>query len=89
MSGRVGSITTGIIADGLVFNMDAANRASYPKTGTTVTDTINNLSVILTNGPEFQSSGNGSINFDGVSDIGLINHNSALTSNINTMSVSM
>ena len=30
MSGRVGSITTGIIEDGLVFNMDAANRASYP-----------------------------------------------------------
>ena len=30
MSGRVGSITTDIIADGLVFNMDAANRASYP-----------------------------------------------------------
>ena len=30
MSGRVGSITTDIIADGLVLNMDAANRASYP-----------------------------------------------------------
>ena len=29
MSGRAGSITTSIIADGLVFNMDAANRASY------------------------------------------------------------
>ena len=29
MGGRVGSITTEIIADGLVFNMDAANRASY------------------------------------------------------------
>jgi len=29
MSGRVGSITTEIITDGLVFNMDAANRASY------------------------------------------------------------
>lgn len=28
MSGRVGSITTGIVSDGLVFNMDAANRAS-------------------------------------------------------------
>ena len=28
MGGRVGSITTDIIADGLVFNMDAANRAS-------------------------------------------------------------
>ena len=30
MSGRVGSITTDLVADGLVFNMDAANRASYP-----------------------------------------------------------
>jgi hypothetical protein len=36
MSGRVGSITTDIIADGLVFNMDAANRAStIPSTSTT------------------------------------------------------
>ena len=36
MSGRVGSITTDIIADGLVFNMDAANRAStIPNTNTT------------------------------------------------------
>ena len=40
MSGRVGSITTDIIADGLVFNMDAANRASYPKTGTKTFNTI-------------------------------------------------
>ena len=40
---KYGSITTGIIADGLVFNMDAANRASTtPKTGTTKTfNTIN------------------------------------------------
>ena len=30
MGGRVGSITTEIIADGLIFNIDAANRASYP-----------------------------------------------------------
>ena len=29
MSGRVGSITTDIVVDGLVFNMDAANRASF------------------------------------------------------------
>ncbi len=35
MSGKVGSITTGIIADGLIFNMDAANRAStIPSTST-------------------------------------------------------
>ena len=36
MSGRVGSITTNIISDGLVFNMDAANRAStIPSSATT------------------------------------------------------
>ena len=29
MSGKIGSITTDIIKNGLVFNMDAANRASY------------------------------------------------------------
>ncbi len=37
MSGRVGSITTDIIADGLVFNVDAANRASYPAQRTLAT----------------------------------------------------
>ena len=41
MAGSVGNITTDIIKNGLVFNMDAANRASYPKTGTTVTETTN------------------------------------------------
>jgi len=40
MSGRVGSITTDIVSDGLVFNMDAANRASYPKTGIKTFNTI-------------------------------------------------
>ena len=35
---KYGSITTGIIADGLVFNMDAANRAStIPSTSTSTT----------------------------------------------------
>ena len=40
MSGKIGSITTDIISDGLVFNVDPANRACYPKTGTTVADTV-------------------------------------------------
>ena len=40
MSGNVGNITTDIVKDGLVFNMDAANRASYFKTGTTTFNTI-------------------------------------------------
>jgi hypothetical protein len=41
---KFGSITTPIVTDGLVFNMDAANRASYPKTGTIITDTIDGIS---------------------------------------------
>ena len=38
---RRGSISTPIIADGLVFNMDAANRASYIPDATTSFNTIN------------------------------------------------
>ena len=35
---KFGSITTGIITDGLVLNIDAANRAStIPDTNTTIT----------------------------------------------------
>ena len=64
---KFGSITTGIIADGLVFNMDAANRASYPKTGTTVTDTINNLPGTI-NGSTFLIANKGILNFDGGDD---------------------
>ena len=41
MSGRVGSITTDIIADGLFFNMDPANKASYSGTGTISYNTVN------------------------------------------------
>ena len=41
MSGKIGSITTDIIRNGLVFNMDAANRASYIPNATTSFNTIN------------------------------------------------
>jgi len=67
MSGRVGSITTDIIADGLVFNFDAANRACYPKTGTTATDTINSINSTL-NGATFLTTNNGVFNLDGIDD---------------------
>ena len=42
---KYGSITTGIIADGLVFNMDPANRASIIPS----TDTITGFNTIDTN----------------------------------------
>jgi len=61
---KYGSITTGIIADGLVFNMDPANRASYPKTGTTTTDTVNSITGTMS-GVVFSTDHNGIFNFDG------------------------
>ena len=68
MSGRVGSITTEIITDGLVFNMDAANRASYPRIGVTATDTVGNVNGTLTNGASFIEENNGFFNLDGTDD---------------------
>jgi len=62
---RRGEISTPIVADGLIFNMDAANRASYPKTGTTATDTINNITGTLTNGTVYDSDGGGVFYYGG------------------------
>ena len=68
MSGRVGSITTDIIADGLVFSMDAANRAStIPSTSTT--EVFNTVDISVSgsiNGATFNSEGY--FNFDGIDD---------------------
>ena len=58
-----------IITDGLIFHIDAANTRSYPGTGTILNDISGNGSNgVLTNGPTFDSSNNGSIQFDGVND---------------------
>ena len=68
MSGRVGSITTAIISDGLIFNTDTANRASYTKTGTTATDTVGDITGTLTNGTAFSNNNEGIFDFDGTDD---------------------
>ena len=71
---RRGEITTKIISDGLVFNMDAANRACYPRTGTTATDTIGNIAGTLSgasgdnNTPQWENTNNGVFDFDGTDD---------------------
>ena len=69
MSGRVGSITTDIIADGLVFNMDAANRASTILNSSTTT-TFNTVDTsisgsIITDGQVDTSTITPSFAFDG------------------------
>jgi hypothetical protein len=71
---KYGSITTGIIADGLVFNMDPANRASYPKIGIKTFNTIDTTdSGSLINDVAFNTNPSSfEFGLDGVDDY--INH---------------
>ena len=63
-----------IITNGLVLYLDAANRNSYPGSGTTCTDLSgNNNNFTLVNGPTFSSGNMGNIVFDGTDDYLLIN----------------
>jgi hypothetical protein len=57
-----------IITDGLVLCMDAANKKSYPGTGTSVTDLTNINSLLLENTPTFNSQNGGSFVLDGVNN---------------------
>jgi hypothetical protein len=57
-----------IIEDGLVFAVDAANKKSYPGSGTTWTDLAGSNNGTLTNGPTFDSGNGGVIDFDGSDD---------------------
>ena len=57
-----------IVTDGLVFAVDAANKKSYPGSGTTWTDLAGSNDGTLTNGPTFDSGNGGSIVFDGSDD---------------------
>lgn len=77
---RRGSISTPIIADGLIFNVDPANRASYSRSGTSVKDTLNNSSGTLTNGASFQSTLPLSFNFDGTDDELIFSNNTDINS---------
>jgi hypothetical protein len=59
----------GIVTNGLVLNLDAGFRPSYPTTGTTWYDLSgNSYNGTLTNTPTFNSSNSGSIVWDGVDD---------------------
>jgi hypothetical protein len=59
----------GIVTNGLILCLDAANRNSYPGSGTVWFDlSFGKNNGTLTNGPSFVSSNNGSIIFDGTND---------------------
>ena len=73
-----------IVTNGLVLCLDAANRKSYPGSGTVWRDLVGRgINGALTNGPTFSSANGGSIVLDGVNDhirIGAVT--SSLTRNI-------
>ena len=58
-----------IVTDGLIAGWSAADKNSYPGSGTTWYDLARNVSnLTLTNGPVFNSSNGGNIQFDGTDD---------------------
>jgi hypothetical protein len=68
MAGRV-AYYGGIVKDGLVLDLDAAKKASYPGSGTRWNDIAGGIITgSLVNGPTFDSSNGGSILFDGTND---------------------
>jgi hypothetical protein len=77
-----------IVTDGLVLCLDAANRKSYPGSGTSWTD-LSGLgnNGTLTNGPTFSSINNGSIAFDGSNDYTAINNSTSLSNFTNKLTI--
>lgn len=62
-----------IVTDGLVLCLDAANRKSYPGTGTAWNDLSgNNKNASLINGVSYSSANNGYFSFDGTNDYGKV-----------------
>jgi len=57
-----------IITDGLVFLMDAANKKSYPGSGTSSTELINGTVGELINNTTFSPTNYGTFVFDGIDD---------------------
>ena len=62
-----------IVTDGLVLCLDAANKDSYPGSGTTWSDLAGSNNGTLTNGPTFDSGNGGSLVFDGSNDFWICN----------------
>ena len=63
-----------IVTSGLLLALDAADKLSYPGSGTTWRNLAsNNFNCTLTNGPTFSGANMGSIVYDGVDDSGTCN----------------
>jgi len=78
MAGRI-AYYGGIVTNGLVLDLDAAKKDSYPGTGTAWNDISGNRNNgTLINGPTFNSSNGGSIVFDGTNDYVNCGNNSSI-----------
>jgi hypothetical protein len=86
MAGRI-SYYGNIVKDGLVLNLDAAKRDSYPGTGTAWNDISGNGNNGTLNGPIFNSENGGSIIFDGSNDYVQVSNNSTLNSTSGTINI--
>jgi len=79
-----------IVTSGLVLALDAADRNSYPRTGTTWKDLSgNNYNGTLTNGPTFSAANLGSIVFNGTTQYVDVANTSALNFTNASATVSM
>lgn len=79
-----------IVTSGLVLNLDAAQKRSYPGSGTTWTDLSNNgNNGTLTNGPTFNSGNGGSIVLDGINDYVSISYSSSFAWGTNNFTLSL
>ena len=58
-----------VVQEGLTFTIDAANKRSYPGSGTTWFDIVGNSNATLTSGPTFSTDNLGIFAFDGTNDI--------------------
>jgi hypothetical protein len=77
-----------IVKTGLVLYLDAANKLSYPGSGTAWKDLSGNSNTgTLTNGPTFSTSNLGTIVFDGVNDYVNISDSATLNASTQTISV--
>jgi hypothetical protein len=77
-----------IVTGGLVLNLDAGSKLSYPGTGTSWLDLSGNGNTgTLVNGPTYSSANGGAIVFDGVNDKVIVPQNSNLNPPNVTISV--
>ena len=76
-----------IVTDGLVLCLDAANKRSYPGSGTTWIDKVGGNDGTLTNGPTFGGGNGGVIEFDGTNQYAAIPHDNIFNFGVGDFSV--